>query len=403
MKSYRSLASLFLISALSLPIGAQLPDAPSASKPTFPAGTKPAPKEGPEKAPEPAPSQPAPGQVAEPQQPEAAQSADQAPAGGDFRIRITPTLVVVPVRVEDTEGRPVLGIEAREFAVFENEKQQRISFFTSDPFPLSAAIVLDQGMSDTSMRKVNAGVEALAGAFAPYDEVALFTYTNVVTQRADWQAVAEPFSATLKRTKSRGRTGGVPVMGGPMASGPTVNGRPVDGIRQTQPVNTPVRESRVLNDAILRAANELATRERSRRKIIFVISDGNEDGSEAAYEDVLKVLLTNEISVYALGVDSAAIPLYQKVARARIPRFGTGNILPRYVSATGGQLMAEFSREAIERGYSELAGRARNQYTLGYMSSSPVSPGYRDIEVRVRRPNLRVFAKAGYYPLPPRR
>ena len=195
----------------------------------------------------------------------------------------------------------------------------------------------------------------------------------------------------------------MPVTGGPMAAGPTVNGRPFDPGAPSAQNRPMVRESHVLNDAILRAANDLVSSKRDprRRKIIFVISDGREDGSTASYEDVKKLLLTQNISVYALGVDSAAIPVYEKLARINIPRFGTGNILPKYVSATGGQLITEFTREEITRAYAELAGQARNQYTIGY-SSNVNDPGYRSIEVLVDRPNLRVFARDGYYPLPSR-
>jgi VWFA-related protein len=318
------------------------------------------------------------------------------------RFTATTNFVMVPVTVLDGEGHAVLGLMRRDFAIYEDEKPQEIKFFTSDPFPLSAAVVVDQGMADTSLRKVNATLDALSGAFAPYDEVALYTYANTVQARADWQGMGDPFLLTVKKSKSSGRTGGVPVVDGPLAAGPpSINGQRVDpGYPR---VNTPVRESHVLNDAIVRAANDLAKRDRSRRRVIFIISDGNEDGSSSSYQDTLKLLLTNNIAVFALGVDSAAIPVYEKLARIRIPRFGTGNILPKYVSATGGQLITEFSRDAIERAYAELTGQARNQYTLGYTTNVTPSSTYRSIEVRVRRASLRVYAKDGYYPLPTRR
>ena len=46
---------------------------------------------------------------------------------------------------------------------------------------------------------------------------------------------------------------------------------------------------------------------------------------------------------------------------------------------------------------------ARNQYTLGYNTAQKPSSNFRDIEVRVKRPGLQVYAKHGYYPLPPQR
>ena len=390
----------------------QIPDAPSATKPAnpFPSGTKPAPVEQPnrpepipETAPPPQEDQTAPAASPQGGPPKAVHDPAAEDSGRDELPRFisTTNFVTVPVTVLDSDGHSVLGLTKKDFAIYEEETQMDIKFFTSDPFPLSAAVIVDQGMADTSMRKINASLDALSAAFAPYDEVALYTYSNTVQERADWQAAGEPFTLAAKKSKSSGKTGGVPVVSGPLAAGPpSINGQRVDPSYPR--VNTPVRESHVLNDAIVRAANDLAKRDRSRRRMIFIISDGNEDGSSSSYQDTLKLLLTNNIAVFALGVDSAAVPVYEKLARIRIPRFGTGNILPKYVSATGGQLITEFSRDAIERSYAELTGQARNQYTLGYTTNVTPSSSYRSIEVRVRRPNLRVYAKDGYYPLPSR-
>jgi VWFA-related protein len=166
----------------------------------------------------------------------------------------------------------------------------------------------------------------------------------------------------------------------------------------------------VINDAILEAARDLSKRDRARRKIIFVISDGRERGSTASYRDTLKVLLTQNIIVYAVGVDGAAIPGYDRLQKIHLPNLGLnklgfepigyGNILSKYVGATGGgTVYAESARADIERAYADAIGNARNQYTLGY-TSKPGIGGYRQIEVRVRRPDVKVYAKDGYYPLP---
>jgi VWFA-related protein len=306
--------------------------------------------------------------------------------------------VYVPVTVKDPSGRLVDGLLRRDFRVLENGEEQPLNFFSSDPFPLSAAVVLDLGMSDLTMRKVNKTYSSLAGAFSQFDEIALYTYGNSVERRLDWSGLNDRFTAELKRQDYKGRAGGVPVLTGPLASGPTVNGRPFDP--GTPTVRTARRESKVLNDAILAAALDLANRARSRRKILFVIGDGKEEGSTASYGEVLKVLLSNEITVYAVGVDSAATPVYGQLSTVSVPGFGKGNLLPKYASATGGDVFAEFSREAIESAYSRITLTARNQYTLGYTTRATKASDYREIEVLVRRANVRVHARDGYYPLP---
>ena len=121
----------------------------------------------------------------------------------------------------------------------------------------------------------------------------------------------------------------------------------------------------MLNDAILTAATELSHLPRGTRKIIFVISSGYEYGSRASYAQVLKVLLTNGIAIYAVGVEGNAIPGLSKLDKLHIPGQGYTDILPKYANATGGDVIDSGSREAIETAYQQITSQARNQYTLG--------------------------------------
>ena len=310
--------------------------------------------------------------------------------------------VQIPVTVKDRDGRRVDGLLPSDFSVKENGALQKLSFFSSDPFALSVAIVLDLGMPDASVQKVNQTFSALVGAFAPYDEIALYSYSSTVSEVSDFIGASQKLTALLNQMKvERGRNNGVAVMSGPLApNGPIINGIPVGS--PTQPVYTPPKEAHVLNDAILRAALDLRKRDRTRRKIIFVISDGREYGSEASYRDVLKVLLSNEIQVKAVALDSGALPVYDKLERLRLPKQGYDDILPKYVSATGGlPVYKELSQSAIEDSYAQAMGEARSQYTLGYTPippKTPIAKAYHDIEVLVNRPGLKIYTKAGYYP-----
>ncbi len=321
-----------------------------------------------------------------------------------YTLVIHPTFVQVPVTVKDKQGRRVDGLLPTDFTVKENGVEQKLSFFTADPFGLSVAILIDLGMSDAEVQKVNQTFPALVGAFAPYDEVALYTYSSTVSQVSDFAGATRKLTALLNQMKTEtGRNNGVPILSGPLApNGPIVNGIPVG--TGTEPVNTPPKVARVLNDAILQAALDLRKRDRTRRKIILVISDGREYESKASYRDVSRVLLTNEIQVQAVAVGSAALPVYDKIQRLHVPLQGYDDILPRYVKATGGSEYRELSQSAIDNIYAQLMSEARSQYTLGY---TPVRPKtqqtasiYRSIDVIVHRPGLKIIAKDGYYALP---
>lgn len=401
-----------------------VPDAPSAARPPQPfpsapsAGSVPLPPKS-QEAPrsEQPPESPAPDTPVPPPPPlnmktvPEGGATDEPPGGQEqlFKIGIGVNQVIVPVTVKDESGRMMNGILPTDVEVYEDGKKQELNFFTSDPFALSAAVIFDLSMSDAAVQKANQTFPALEGAFSQFDEVSLYTYSGNVTKMTDFGAVGKKLTAVLNDLKAvRGRNTGVPVTSGPFGpQGPTVNGRPIDP--SVPSVITPPRESHVINDAILQAALDLNKRDKTRRRVIFIISDGREYGSKASYRDVMKVLLSNNIMVYGIGVEGAAIPGYGRLQRLHMPKVGTGDILPKYANATGGEIFNQFSKDAIENTYARVLGDARNQYTLGYKTRATPSSVYRQIEVRVinhgpscrssYRPCIDVIAKDGYYPL----
>src|SRR6478609_3477017 len=407
------LAGLPVVSQQNLPEGPKpkdqqpqqsVPDAPQ-PKPQqqgqFPGNAPPAPINAHPEQPE---AKPTPTPAPEPQRPAAAQSV----GGGReelYKMTISVNFVQIPVRVRDRAGKLVPGLTSNDFRVYEDGVAQPLRFFTADAFPLSAAVVVATDLPATTMKKVNETLPALIAAFSEFDEVALYRYGHTVQQVSGFTGATSVSTASINRIKRTGRQGGPPMTGGPFGGGPTINGHPVNDPNanggKAGDVQTPPREFYVLNDAILKAAQDLSKRDKTRRRIIFVISDGRELGSSASYDEVKRILLSNNVSVYGVGVDTAAIPIYDKANRIRIPGFGTANILPRYVSETAGDMLAEFDRAGIEQAYSKIADTARNQYTLGYTTQATKSSAFRTIDVRVLRPNLNVFAKQRYYPLPP--
>jgi VWFA-related protein len=325
------------------------------------------------------------------------------PAEGLYTIPISVNRVQIPVMVKDSSGRRVDGLLPGDFTVLENGKKQTLVYFTSDPFALSVAVVIDTGMADVALQKINETYSALAGAFSPYDEVALYTYSSTVSQVTDFTGRPERLTAALNDMKQyRGHANGPPVLGGPLGpEGPTINGLPAGG-PPVPPVYTPPREAHVLNDAILRAAQDLSKRDRERRKVIFVISDGREMGSRASYAGVLHLLQARDIQVRAVVVDSGALPGFRQLDKFHLPDQGRTNNLAKFVRATcGADPLAELSRNSIEDAYAEITSEARNQYTLGYNAQATTgSSAYRSIEVRVDRKGLKVAAKDGYFAVP---
>jgi VWFA-related protein len=362
-----------------------------------------------------------PGQAAPAPQTPAAQGKDdiqttppEIPAAGEgvehttTLIHLNVNFVEVPVTVKDSKGKLVAGLTFRDFEVFENDTREPLRLFTVDPFPLSVAFVIDQSLTSDMMAKVNNSLGAIQGALTPYDEVAIFTYSNGAHERTGFtgaQSARVPF--VLSMAKENGEDMLVPINSGPMANcNITSNGNCVDpNIQQGrsagngQFMNLP-KEIHTLNDAILAAAKELSTRPKGRRRIIYVISDGKEYGSKAKYADVMKYLETNKIAVWGTLVGDSAHWGEGYISRIHIPYSGVyDNILAKYTFATGGTLDSEESTNGIEKSYAKIAEEARAAYTLGYLSHVPViDDRRRKIEVRVNRPGMEVIAKTGYRP-----
>jgi len=344
-------------------------------------------------------------QTAPPEMPAAGEGADKEIP----RLKIYSNYVEVPVTVKDNKGNQVAGLTWRDFKVYENDTREQLAYFTVDPFPLSIAFVIDQSLTSDVMARVNSSLNAIQGALTPYDELAVFSYSNGPQNRSGGftgaQTARVPYIFSM--TVNAGTDMLVPVNSGPLSGCNIVeNGNCADPNLQPgrstgsgSGVITIPKEIHTLNDAILAAAKELSNRPVGRRRIIYVISDGKENGSKATYKEVVRYLQTNKIAVYGTLVGDSARFGEGYISRLHLPFTMYDNRLSGYVLATGGTLDSERNLNGIEKSYAKIAEEARFQYTLGYYTHEPFIDGkYRKIDVRVDRPGLEIVAKPGYYP-----
>lgn len=326
-------------------------------------------------------------------------------SGSVFTIHVPVNYIMVPVTVRDKHHNLVSGLNWRQFKIFEDGQRQNIAYFTSDPLPLSVAFVIDQSLPADIMRKVNRSLRAVTGAFGPADTIAVFTYNTSTDMVTDFTGARGPrLIAALDSSKRPGRDMGVPTVDGPFAMGPMINGQMVDPNLETQRGNAGgflnvSKDVYPLNDAILAAARRLASQPKGRRRIIYVITDGRESGSKATQKEVIKYLLTNNISVYGTIVGDSAIWGVGYLDKLHLPLLPASNVMPRYTVMTGGSLESELSENGIQRSFGAIAASIRGQYTLYYYSHQPaISERRHSIEVDVTVPGLDVTAKQYYYP-----
>jgi VWFA-related protein len=307
------------------------------------------------------------------------------------RIRTTVSLVVVPVTVKNHAGGLVTDLLQKDFRIFEDGIEQQVSLFSVDAFPLSAAVLIDDDLKKSSADKVQKTLETLAAGFSPSDEVSLWRFDDVPELISDSGFIADndTLLAQLKRIDLSSSFPGVG--SAPMTNGPQVNTQAPIGPLQRSAMSMGHPNNKHINDAIYAAGEQLRDRPRERRKIIFLISDGqNAKNNTHGYDETLKMLLSADISVYAIGVGEANLN--------RGITFLGNNILAKYAHSTGGDIFYGSSRDDLEGLYPRVSEQARNQYTLAYAASkTDHTRPYHSIEVRVERPGLSMLARDGYY------
>lgn len=347
--------------------------------------------EAPATAPAPAPPSPA---------------APGCPIGDPSCIRVNVDEVRIPFTVKDGKGHLVPGIRQQEVKVYENGRQMNLRSFTDDALPMSVAIVIDQSMTHDQMDTVNNALGALQDAFTKYDEVAVFTYNKNTKQVTDFTGAQSPRATqAVEVSKASGRDALLAgSLGGPLAQTLVLNNEQFDP--NTAPVrghtgiqlNAP-REVHPLNDAILAAATALSTQPTDRRRVVYVISNGNEYGSKASTKEVMKYLEVNGIEVDGTLVGDNSLPVLGMLDRIHLPLMMRDNVMTPYANATGGNIDAEFRLSSIEKSFARVASEARNRYTVTWATPEAFMDGkYRSVNITILRPGLTVIAPQGYYP-----
>jgi VWFA-related protein len=315
----------------------------------------------------------------------------QNPSDSQTTLKFSVNYVFLPVTVKDGEGRLVADLTRSEFRVFDDNVEQRLEFFSAEAFPLSVVVLLDNDLKTKDAEQVESSLSAILGGLSSNDEAFVCRFDSNFHPGKGFTRDQDKLLTELHRTRlstDRPDVAG-PAPGGPY-SGPTINGQSA-----VSPGAPPVAASTVvigekstkaLDDAVYEASQLLKDRGRDRRKIIFLISDGeNGKTNNYTYGNTVKELLRYGVSVYSLGVGGG---FYER-------KFSR---LQSYAHDTGGDVFYAAKRNSLESLYSRVTEQARNQYTLGYNPhDNDKAKDYHTVEVRVRREGLSILTREGYY------
>jgi VWFA-related protein len=124
------------------------------------------------------------------------------------------------------------------------------------------------------------------------------------------------------------------------------------------------------------------------RRILVMYTDGADSRSVLKLHETLDLLKASPVTVYAIG-------LVQNTGSYRSQLQMT---MMQLVEATGGQAFFPMGMKEVDTAYEKVLAQIKGQYHMGYLSANPATDGaWRRVEIKVKRPGLRVRARKGYF------
>jgi len=281
------------------------------------------------------------------------QKSDTGP-GGVFVFRKDVDEVMLHASVVDDKQHLITNLDRNAFTVFEDGKPQNIISFHHIDIPVAMGIVIDNSGSMREKRaKVNQAALNLVRSSNPNDEVFIVNFNDEQYLDQDFTHDLRKLKEALEKIDARGGT--------------------------------------ALYDAVVASADHLKQNARLEKKVIFLVTDGEDNASSETLEQAVKQLsLEGGPSVYAIGIlgDEDHPKRAKKALQILADRTGGIAFFPKTLDEV----------DSISR---TIANDIRNQYAIGYKPSSPKKAGeFRQIRVEAKAKGhgkLIVRTKSGYY------
>jgi Ca-activated chloride channel family protein len=305
------------------------------------------------------------------------------------RIRVTANLVILPVTVKDRSGNPVPGLQKREFRVFDDKVEQVIDVFTAEAFPLSLVVLIDDDLKSNDAEQMVQSLRALMAGISSSDEAMICRFDVKFYPGEAFTSDEDRLLAELSTAREKSGPSNAGLV--PFVTGPSSHPRGIGEPPVAAPTNPGNRPTKALDDAVYSAAQLLHDRDRGRRKIVLVISDGinGREFNHHTYEEALSALLDANVSVYSVAVGSTSF--HRRFAR-----------MFNYANSSGGDISYAAKSRDLEKVYSQITEQARHEYTIAYVpqGNDRVS-NYHSVEVRTTREGLSVKTRQGYWTVAP--
>jgi VWFA-related protein len=349
----------------------------------------------------PGPLHPAPGV-----EPEKVPTADQQ----KHAIRVRVTEVTAPVTVRDPKGEMIFDLTKNNFHIYDNSVEQKIEHFDLGGDPLSIVLVVETSSRIEALLPAvrETGIVFAETVLGQTSEAAIIGYDDSVDLLLKFTTDPDALEDAIKTLR----------MG-------TMGTRLYDGME--------------------RGISMLEKRPAVRRRILVVVGEAQDSGSENRLGEVLRAAQLANVTIYSIGLSTTAAELRAQASQAEPVQLGPPGTYPLPVphgtpqtpqseavamgnidllaaavwlvktgknalgpnslaiasKATGGLHLNTFKDRTIQKAMDEIGGELHAQYTLGYRQPGEEAFGYHEIKVTVDRPGASVRSRPGYYLAPP--
>jgi VWFA-related protein len=327
----------------------------------------------------------------------------------DFVIRESVTEVVAPVTVTDRDGSFVNGLEARDFRLFDNTKLQKVDLNVMGAAPISLVVAIQANTAvEYFMRDIKAMGPLLDSlVVGETGEVAILAFDHRMQWLQDFTDDGDLINKALEKIRIGSRTS-------------------------------------AMIDAVFEGTRKLSNRPSANRRVLLLISETRDRGSEGRLREALLSAQVNDVAVYTVNVNRLVTKLTEESEPPRPdplppgsrPRFpgapmtpqataqvgglggNSANFTPVFVEIltqiksvfidnpaevltqyTGGREYSFINRATLERVLTDLGEELHSQYLLSYNPNNLEDGGWHEITVQVmgRGANLEVRTRPGYW------
>ena len=281
-------------------------------------------------------------------------------------ISIRSTLIPIPVSAVDANGRPVDGLSIRDFTLTIDGRQVEISDISRSETPIRLAMLFDNSSSVTIAREFE-------------KKAAVRFFRQILRPEKDLAALFSVGTATrLEQTF----TGDVGMLTSAIESFPP-----------------PIGATALLDGSIL-AANYLAGM--PGRRVIVIVSDGDDTSSDASLEAVLLSLQQNNCQVYVVKTTDFEnyVRTRSRTGNANIRQLAAERRMAELAAQTGGAVYSPIDEKELDEAFARIRAELARQYILSYYPEPETEKRgeFRQIGLSVTgRDGVVVRTRKGYY------